>query len=83
MELKKAPKRNYKTFDQTEAIRKAQETIDKLKLKHKNIQSFRVDKDTVVQVVANRKNKLQIVERIKNKKHSINIVEQLEYGQYA
>lgn len=83
MELKKTTKRNFKTFDQAEAISNAQKVIDKLKLKHCNMQSFKIDRETTVQIAANRKNVKQIVDRVKNKKPTITLIEQLEYGQYA
>ena len=76
-------KRNYKTFDQEEAIRKAQKLVDQLRNNEKDMKSIRIDQDTIIRIKANRDNVKQIVDKIKSKRRTINIVEQIEYGHYA
>jgi hypothetical protein len=76
-------KRQYKTFDQTEAILKAQKLIDNIKKSHKNMRSIRIDSETIIQLKPERKNINQIVERVKNKRRTISLIEQIEYGHYA
>lgn len=83
MEAKLTTKRQYKTFDHSDAIKQAQKLIDRTKKKHHNLRSIRIDADTIVQVKADRPNFERIIERIKHKARTINIVEHVEYGQYA
>ena len=76
-------KRQHKTFDHTEAIKHAQELLDRTKQQQKNLRSIRVSRDTIVQIKSDNPNLERIIDRIRHKTRTINIVDQIEYGQYA
>lgn len=76
-------RRNYTTFDEQKAIRKAQRLIDRLNKKQKPMKSVRIDENTIVQIRADRPDADKIIERLKNKRHSMTLVEEIEYSHYA
>lgn len=76
-------KKQYKTFDHSDAIRQAQELIDNTKTQNENLRSIRIDADTIVQIKADNPNFEQVIKRIKNKVRTVSIVDLIEYGQYA
>lgn len=82
MDSKLKVKINYKTFDESKAIREAQQLVDKLKCRKIKLNAYRLDADTIVQIKEGRQAG-KIIERIKSKRRSINLTDYIEYGQYA
>lgn len=76
-------KRNYTTFDEQKAIRKAQRLIARINKRQRPLRSIRIDKFTIVQIRADHPDADLIIERIKNRKLKAEVTEQLEYGYYA
>lgn len=83
MKITSLTQKNYKTTDQSNAIKEAQLLIDQIKRKQNVLRSIRIDESTIVQIGINRSNSDQIIERVKSKIRKITIVDQLEYGHYA
>lgn len=76
-------KRDYTTFDEKRAIRKAQKLIARINKRQIPLQSIRVDEHTIVQIRADHPHADRIVDRLRNRKKTIDIYEQIEYGHYA
>lgn len=77
-------KRDYTTFDEQRAIRKARKLIDKINARHRPLRSIRIDSNTIVQVRADHPDADLIVKRIKSKMcKTEDVAEQIEYGHYA
>ncbi len=76
-------RRDYTTFDEKKAIRKAQKLVARINKQQRPLRSIRIDKFTVVQVRADHPDVDLIIERIRNRKLKAEVTEQLEYGYYA
>ncbi|SHF87096.1 hypothetical protein [Dysgonomonas macrotermitis] len=76
-------RRDYTTFDEQRAIRKAQKLIDRINKRPKKLKSVRLDASTIVQIRADHPDADIIIKRIQNIRRNLAPVEQIEYGQYA